>query len=104
MKPRTLFALAAAALLFAAQAGQAMVLTSTDFSNGGQLALAQVNSRCGGQNRSPALGWTGAPAGTKSYALTLFDPDAGGGRGFWHWIVFDIPATATSLPSGAGLP
>ena len=97
-----LFAFVAATVLFAAPAGQAMVLTSSDFSNGGQLALAQVNSRCGGENRSPALSWTGAPVKTQSFALTLFDPDANGGRGFWHWIAFDIPASAPSLAAGAG--
>jgi hypothetical protein len=79
-----------------------MQLSSPDFTNGGRLALAQVNSRCGGGNRSPALSWTGATAAAKSFALTVFDPDAGGGRGFWHWIVFNIPATTISLPGGAG--
>ena len=72
------------------------------FANGGRLALAQVNNRCGGGNRSPALEWTGAPSGARSYALTLFDPDAGGGQGFWHWLVLYIPASTTGLPEGAG--
>lgn len=94
--------LAAAAVLVACPAGQALELTSPDFSNGATLALAQVNSRCGGENRSPALAWSGAPAGTRSYAVTLFDPDAGGGRGFWHWLVFDIPAGTSGLAEGAG--
>lgn len=66
------------------------------------LHLAQVNGRCGGDNRSPALDWSGAPAGTKSFALTLFDPDAGGGHGFWHWVVLDIPVEQTYLPEDAG--
>jgi Raf kinase inhibitor-like YbhB/YbcL family protein len=92
----------AAALISSCPAGQAMELTSPDFTNGATLALAQVNSRCGGGNRSPALAWSGAPSGTRSYALTLFDPDAGGGRGFWHWFVFDIPAGTSDLPEGAG--
>lgn len=81
---------------------QAIELTSPDIANGASLRIAQVNSRCGGQNRSPALAWSGAPKGTAGYAVTMFDPDANGGRGFWHWIVFNIPASAQGLPAGAG--
>jgi Raf kinase inhibitor-like YbhB/YbcL family protein len=77
-------------------------LTSPDIANGAKLSLAQVHARCGGQNRSPALRWSGAPANTRSFALTLFDPDAGGGAGFWHWLVFDVSSETTSLPEGAG--
>ncbi|HEY3638644.1 MAG TPA: YbhB/YbcL family Raf kinase inhibitor-like protein [Rhizomicrobium sp.] len=83
-------------------AAQTFELTSPDFANGAKLSLAQVNSRCGGRNGSPALRWSGAPPKTKSYALTVFDPDAGGGAGFWHWLIFDIPANASQLPEGAG--
>ena len=57
---------------------------------------------CTGENHSPALAWSGAPAGTKSYAVTLFDPDAMQGKGFWHWLIFDIPATTTSLSRDTG--
>lgn len=98
--------LAAASLVVAGlvgtQAAGALELKSPDVTPGGSLSLAQVNSRCGGDNRSPALAWSGAPAGTKSFALTLFDPDARSGRGFWHWLVVDIPASAAGLPEGAG--
>jgi Raf kinase inhibitor-like YbhB/YbcL family protein len=94
--------LLAAMLVLATGSAHAMQLTSPAFASGGRLALVQVNSRCGGRNRSPALEWTGAPPGALSYALTLFDPDAGGGRGFWHWLVFNIAAGSTGLPEGAG--
>ena len=57
---------------------------------------------CTGDNVSPQLSWSGAPAGTQSYALTVYDPDAPTGSGWWHWVVINIPATATSIASGAG--
>lgn len=93
---------AAAAALCCVSTAQALELTSPDLSEGGHLKRAQVNSHCGGGNRSPALHWVGAPKQTRSFALTLFDSDANGGHGFWHWLVFDIPADADGLPEGAG--
>lgn len=57
---------------------------------------------CSGDNISPALTWSGAPAGTKSFAITAYDPDAPTGSGWWHWVVFNLPADINTLPSGAG--
>jgi Raf kinase inhibitor-like YbhB/YbcL family protein len=81
-------------------------LTSTDVTDGGTIANAQVFNEfgCKGGNTSPALAWSGAPAGTKSFALLMHDPDAPTGSGWWHWIVYNIPAGTSSLPAGAGDP
>ncbi len=57
---------------------------------------------CSGGNVSPQLQWSGAPAGTQSFALTIYDPDAPTGSGWWHWFVVNLPATTTSLAKGSG--
>jgi Raf kinase inhibitor-like YbhB/YbcL family protein len=87
----------------AAAAGK-FTLTSTDIAPGGKIADAQVfeGFGCKGGNVSPQLSWSGAPADTKSFALLVHDPDAPTGSGWWHWIVYNIPASTTSLAAGAG--
>lgn len=80
------------------------VLKSPDFADGGLLSGRQVYKGygCTGDNVSPALAWENPPAGTRGFGLILFDPDAAGGRGWWHWAVFNLPAGTTGLPAGAG--
>ena len=81
-------------------------VTSPDISEGGTFKNEQVANvfGCKGDNMTPGLSWSGAPAGTKSYAVTVYDPDAPTGSGFWHWVVFNIPVGVTSLPKGPGGP
>ena len=96
-------ALVSLAAAHAAPAG-ALNLTSTDVAEGKAIATQYILNGfgCTGGNQSPELKWTGAPAATKSFALTVFDPDAPTGSGWWHWVVVDIPATMTELPRGWG--
>jgi len=83
---------------------QSLTLSSPDIKEGATIANEQVfkGFGCTGKNISPALNWSGAPAGTKSFAVTMYDPDAPTGSGWWHWVVFNIPPSVTSLPKGAG--
>src|SRR5580692_11250321 len=100
----TALALFAAFLGAEAAAAQTMTLTSPDIAPGAKIADEQVFSGfgCTGGNISPAISWSGAPKDAKSFALSIYDPDAPTGSGFWHWVVFNIPAGTTSLPKGAG--
>ena len=97
-------ALGVSALGANAAEAQNMTLTSPEISEGAMIANEQVLAGfgCSGGNISPALNWSGAPTGTKSFAVSMFDPDAPTGSGFWHWVVFNIPAATTSFPKGAG--
>ena len=81
-------------------------LHSPDIANGKRIAAAQVFNSfgCTGSNVSPALSWSNAPEGTRSFAVLAYDPDAPTGSGWWHWVVYNIPAEVTSLPAGAGDP
>lgn len=83
-----------------AKLGNTMRVTSESFTDGGDIPMDYVFNGCGGQNKSPQLSWSGAPEGTKSFAITCFDPDAPTGSGYWHWLAFDIPAKTTSFAAG----
>ena len=105
-------ALGAAVLAFSALGAPAayaqnMTVKSAEVTDGGAMAEEQVLSAefgfgCKGGNISPSLSWSGAPSGTKSFALTNFDPDAPTGSGFWHWLVVNIPAGVSELAVDAG--
>jgi hypothetical protein len=77
-------------------------LTSPDIKADSTIASLHVYGGCGGQNVSPALEWHNPPPGTRGFALTMYDPDAPTGSGWWHWVAFDLPQTATGLARGAG--
>ena len=84
-----------------------LTLSSDSFKEGELLAMEHVLSAefgfgCDGGNKSPHLRWSGAPEGTRSFALTCYDPDAPTGSGFWHWVVVNMPTNVTELPLGAG--
>lgn len=100
---RVLFAAAMMTAAFPALAGD-FRLTSPDMAEGAPMAARQVFAGfgCTGGNVSPALAWDGVPPGTRSFAVTAYDPDAPTGSGWWHWVVFNLPATARALPAGAG--
>jgi Raf kinase inhibitor-like YbhB/YbcL family protein len=79
-------------------------VTSSDIAHGQLMPArhAYEGAGEGAENTSPHLSWTGAPDGTKSYAVTCFDPDAPTPSGFWHWVLVNLPADTTELPTGAG--
>ena len=95
--------LATFALLLAAGAASAMSLSSKDFSDGGKIPLAQIYSRCGGENVSPELSWKGVPGSARTLMITMIDHDVA--PDMWsHWIVIGIPPQTTGLARGAALP
>jgi Raf kinase inhibitor-like YbhB/YbcL family protein len=79
-------------------------LTSPDIASGATIdkKFEFDGFGCSGENKSPTLKWSGAPKDTKSFAVTVYDPDAPTGSGWWHWFVINIPANVTELPANAG--
>ena len=79
-------------------------VTSSDAEDGKEFATPHRSGifGAGGSDTSPQLSWSGFPAETKSFVVTVYDPSAPTASGFWHWAVADIPASITSLESGAG--
>ena len=92
-----------AASLTGTAAAQEFTLTSTDITEGQILSSSHVfqGFGCEGENLSPQLSWSDAPAGTQSFVVTAYDPDAPTGSGWWHWNVVNLSASVTSLPGGA---
>ncbi|MCE1262041.1 kinase inhibitor [Enterobacter kobei] len=107
MKKRNVIVTTAlAAISFQVLAATPFSITSQDISGEHRLAQQQVFNGfgCHGDNQSPQLAWKHPPAGTKSFAITVYDPDAPTGSGWWHWTVANIPAKTMALPAGAGNP
>ncbi|WP_394756855.1 YbhB/YbcL family Raf kinase inhibitor-like protein [Rhodoferax sp.] len=106
MKPTLKHTLLAAALIGGASLthAAAFTLSSPDIQAGGMLAKTfEFNGfGCTGDNKSPALKWSGAPKAAKAFAVTVYDPDAPTGSGWWHWMVINLPAEVTELAANAG--
>jgi len=96
--------LAAGLPLSALAQAQGLELHSADLREGETIAAAHVSIACGGGNRAPALEWKNVPEGTRSFAITVFDPDAPTRGGWWHWAVVNLPVATTSLDRGAAPP
>jgi Raf kinase inhibitor-like YbhB/YbcL family protein len=92
------------ALCCSAAAASAFALDTSAFLNGGTIPKTDAaGGECGGRNLSPPLRLSGAPAATRSFAVVAFDPDAGHGRGFVHWVAYGIAPTEPTLPPGFGM-
>ncbi len=82
----------------------ALTLTSSSFAPNARIPTRIAAPPCGGENRSPELRWSDAPARTRSFAIVMHDPDAPRAGGFTHWVLYDLPASTTSLAENAALP
>lgn len=103
---KTWIPIAFSGLIFSQAFAAEFMVRSPEIKPAGTIAQEQVLNGfgCQGGNISPALSWSGAPAGTKSYAVTVYDPDAPTSSGWWHWVVFNIPASTNGLAKNAGNP
>lgn len=94
---------AAAPAILLAAATAMMKLSSADFAEGGVIPSASMATECGGKDRSPTLAWSDEPKAVKSFALIVHDPDAPMPGGFYHWVVYNLPATTHGLAVNAKL-
>lgn len=85
-----------------AQAADFSVVSNSQVNGSFPAAQFANTMGCTGKNLSPHIAWQNAPQGTKSYVVTVYDPDAPTGSGWWHWVAANIPATVTELKEGAG--
>lgn len=101
---KNIFKFVSLSLLSLSAYTNALTLESKEIKTGSLLSTKQVFNSfgCEGANISPSLNWSSAPEGTKSFAITAYDPDAPTGSGWWHWTMVNIPADVNSLPSDAG--
>lgn len=107
MRKKNFFVLFAILLVSVAPVlAEDFTLTSPQLVSGNGFKQEQVLNGfgCKGGNISPELHWSGEPEGTKSFAVTIYDPDAPTGSGWWHWLVVNIPATVHTLPLNSGYP
>lgn len=106
MSRNLVFSTVLAATLASPALADGLTLTSPDIAEGQQLSNEFVfqGFGCEGENTAPTLAWSGAPDGTQSFAVTVYDPDAPTGSGWWHWFAFNIPADVTELPGGGEMP
>lgn len=79
-------------------------IASATFKPNGTMPMSAVHTQCGGRNRSPELHWHGAPAGTRSFALIVHDPDAPHPGGWYHWVLYDIPASTERIAASFDMP
>jgi Raf kinase inhibitor-like YbhB/YbcL family protein len=101
---KKIFMLSSLVALFCVTVAGAQEFTLKSDQMGGQLTMEQVYSGfgCTGKNISPSLKWVSAPKNAKSFALSVYDPDAPTGSGWWHWVVFNIPSDVMELKADAG--
>lgn len=104
IKSTLALACCATALVSVSASAATFSLSSPTIKSGAKLGNEQVFNGfgCSGGNVSPALKWSGAPQGTQSFAVTVYDPDAPTGSGWWHWVVYNLPADISELPAHAG--
>lgn len=75
------------------------LVSSNDIADSKPMDVRFAHNLAGGRNISPHLAWSGFPEETRSFTVTCLDPDAPTGSGFWHWLLVNLPASVTELPT-----